>query len=64
MRSVYSEKSLSENAVFLVLTVNMHTRKTSEKQHIYPLGKTTLKAHENKVLNGSFLNAGKLLVNV
>ena len=42
----------------------MYTQKTSDKQHIYPLGKTAVKAYENKVLNGSFLNAGKLLVNV
>ena len=42
----------------------MYTQKTSDKQHIYPLGKTTVTTYENKVLNGSFLNAGKLLVNV
>ena len=55
MRSVYREKSLSENVVFLVLTVNMHTQKTSDKQYIYPLGETTENAYENEVLNGSFL---------
>ena len=53
-----------QGVVFLVLTINMYTQKTWDKQHIYPLGKTTVKAYENKVLNGSFLNAGKLLVNV
>ena len=57
-------KTASESVVFLVLTVNVYTQKTSNKQHIYPLGKTTVKAYDNKMLNGRFLNAGKLLVNV
>ena len=36
-------------------TFNMYTQKTSDKQYIYPLGKTTVKAYENEALNGSFL---------
>ena len=48
-------KIASENVVFLVLTVNMHTQKTSDKQYIYLLGKTTENAYENEVLTESFL---------
>ena len=48
-------KIVNERVVFLVLTVNKDTQKTSDKHWIYPLGKTTVKAYENDVLNGSFL---------
>ena len=33
----------------------VYTQKTSGKQYIYPLEKTTVKAYENEASNGSFL---------
>ena len=38
-----------------MLTVNMYNQKTSDKQYIHSLGKTTEKAYGNEMLNGSFL---------
>ena len=52
-------KFANERVVFLVLTVYIYNQKTSDKHYIYPLGKTTVKAYENEVLNGSFLECGK-----
>ena len=43
------------NVWFPVVNRHKDTQKTSDKHWIYLLGKTTVKAYENEMLNGSFL---------